>query len=36
MGAPALYLDFINMFVRLLQLVGQRREYGRPEPAGNH
>jgi uncharacterized protein len=26
MGALALYLDFINLFVMLLQLVGQRRE----------
>jgi uncharacterized protein len=26
MGALALYLDFINLFVILLQLVGQRRE----------
>jgi FtsH-binding integral membrane protein len=25
-GALALYLDFINLFVMLLQLVGQRRE----------
>ena len=26
MGALALYLDFVNLFVMLLQLVGQRRE----------
>jgi FtsH-binding integral membrane protein len=26
MGALALYLDFINLLVMLLQLVGQRRE----------
>jgi len=26
MGALSLYLDFINLFVMLLQLVGQRRE----------
>ena len=26
MGALALYFDFINLFVMLLQLVGQRRE----------
>jgi FtsH-binding integral membrane protein len=26
MGALAPYLDFINLFVMLLQLVGQRRE----------
>jgi hypothetical protein len=26
MGALTLYLDFINLFVLLLQLVGQRRE----------
>jgi FtsH-binding integral membrane protein len=26
MGALALYLDFINLFVMLLQFVGQRRE----------
>jgi FtsH-binding integral membrane protein len=26
MGALTLYLDFINLFVMLLQLVGQRRE----------
>ena len=26
MGALALYLDFINLFVMLLQLTGQRRE----------
>jgi FtsH-binding integral membrane protein len=26
MGALALYLDFINLFVILLQLTGQRRE----------
>lgn len=26
MGALALYLDFINLFVVLLQLTGQRRE----------
>jgi len=25
-GALALYLDFVNLFVMLLQLVGQRRE----------
>ena len=25
MGALALYLDFINLFVMLLQLTGQRR-----------
>jgi hypothetical protein len=24
MGAPSLYLDFINMFVMLLQLFGNR------------
>jgi len=26
MGALALYLDFVNLFVILLQLTGQRRE----------
>jgi uncharacterized protein len=26
MGALALYLDFVNLFVMLLQLTGQRRE----------
>jgi len=26
MGALALYLDFINLFVLLLQLTGQRRD----------
>jgi len=26
MGALSLYLDFINLFVLLLQLTGQRRE----------
>jgi FtsH-binding integral membrane protein len=26
LGALALYLDFINLFVMLLQLLGQRRQ----------